>query len=209
MTTGTLFPLSGDFPANLVVQLKASPATGYQVQKWEGTDHNLLISTNNSVLMDADKTVKVYFEPSTVINYTLTTSVVGENGWLTPVTRSWAKDTEVELLAGPDPGYRVKVWTGTINNDTTNISNSVKMTSDKTVTVQFEIDPDYIEDPDSDLDPAVPDAQGWIISPYTYDSIFLCPSDEVLGNVIRFTYYNDTGDEKTVDFHMKFYADIG
>ena len=214
LTTGTLSPSSGFYDANSVVQLEASPATGYQVQKWEGTgDHDIFTSTNNSVLMDADKTVKVYFEPSTVINYTLTTSVIGGHGFITPSPtippEEWEKGITVTLLAGAEDGYRVAEWTGTDYDDRISETNYVTMTSNKEVTVRFEVDPDYIEDPDSDLDPAVPDAQGWIISPYTYDNIFLCPSDEVLGNVIRFTYYNDTGEEKTVDFHMKFYADIG
>ncbi len=72
----------------------------------------------------------------------LTTQVTGGNGTISPPTRQYNLGSIIPLTATPNTGYRVKAWTGTNNDpayDTT--SNSVTITAEKTVTVEFELIP--------------------------------------------------------------------
>ena len=134
---GTLAPATGSQTANAVVFLIATPATGYRVKKWTGTDNDISTATTNRVTMTSAKTVTVEFE---VITYLmLTTAVVNGHGTLTPATGLQAANTVVTLTATPGTGYRVKKWTGTNNDTITAATNQVTMASAKTVTVEFEL----------------------------------------------------------------------
>ncbi|MHC4501404.1 MAG: right-handed parallel beta-helix repeat-containing protein, partial [Planctomycetota bacterium] len=63
------------------------------------------------------------------------------HGYVDPNNRPYPRDTEVELVAHIDYGYRVKEWWGTDDDSSTEPNNTVTMTSDKTVTVEFEESP--------------------------------------------------------------------
>ncbi len=78
----------------------------------------------------------------------LTTSVIGGHGTLSPASGSYNSGTVVHLTAVPDNGYQVKSWSGTDNNTLTTTANTVTMTADKTVTVEFEAIPDGNNDMD-------------------------------------------------------------
>jgi hypothetical protein len=132
---GTLAPLTGPQVQDAVVDLTASPDAGYRVKTWTGTANDALKTNTNTVLMSSDKSVTVEFEPITV---TLTTSVVGGHGTLAPLTGPQTVNTTVTLLASPEAGYRVKTWTGTANDALKTNTNTVFMSADKTVTVEFE-----------------------------------------------------------------------
>ncbi len=72
-------------------------------------------------------------------NYTLTTSVVGIHGSISPLTgNTYAAFTEVKLTATADTGYKVKQWTGTDDNNSVDSNNVVTMTGNKPVTVEFQ-----------------------------------------------------------------------
>jgi len=73
--------------------------------------------------------------------YSLTASVAGANGSVSPASGTFAAGTVVPLTATPDAGYRVKAWTGTDNDSATTNTNNVTMDSNKTVTVEFEAIP--------------------------------------------------------------------
>lgn len=51
----------------------------------------------------------------------------------------YAEGQVVALTASPDEGYRVKLWTGTDDDSKTTLANTVTMTTNKTVTVEFEL----------------------------------------------------------------------
>lgn len=74
--------------------------------------------------------------------YTLSASVNGGNGSVTPESgRYYAADTvAVSLTASPDSHYNVDSWTGTADDSSVLNTNSVTMSSDKTVTVSFAIE---------------------------------------------------------------------
>ncbi|MEJ2703019.1 MAG: S8 family serine peptidase, partial [Sedimentisphaerales bacterium] len=69
--------------------------------------------------------------------YTLTVKVIGgEHGTVKPQGGSFNKFTIVTLRATTDPGYRVE-WTGTDDDSSRALTNTVTMDSDKIVTVSF------------------------------------------------------------------------
>jgi hypothetical protein len=68
--------------------------------------------------------------------YQLVVNTVGENGTVSPRFGTFDKFTVVKLTATLDPGYRVK-WIGTDNDSSTELTNTVTMDSNKTVTVEF------------------------------------------------------------------------
>lgn len=75
----------------------------------------------------------------------LVTQVIGGHGSISPSNRAYDNNTTVSLIATPNADYRVKTWTGTNNDSTTNTVNTVTMNNNKLVTVEFEL---IIGDPD-------------------------------------------------------------
>ncbi|MHC4388128.1 MAG: S8 family serine peptidase [Planctomycetota bacterium] len=64
------------------------------------------------------------------------------HGYVDPnISRVYPWGTEVLLIAHPDYGYRVREWTGTDDDLSTDPNNTVIMTTDRTVTVEFEVSP--------------------------------------------------------------------
>lgn len=61
------------------------------------------------------------------------------HGSLNAVGGIYADGTIVSLVATPSSGYKVKTWTGTNNDASTSRFNSVTMSADKVVTVEFEV----------------------------------------------------------------------
>ncbi|MHC4497521.1 MAG: right-handed parallel beta-helix repeat-containing protein [Planctomycetota bacterium] len=62
------------------------------------------------------------------------------HGYVDPNSRHYPQDAVAQLTAHADPNYRVKAWTGTDNDSSTWPNNTVTMTGDKHVTVEFELD---------------------------------------------------------------------
>ncbi len=135
---GTIAPSAGQYDPGTMVTLTATPDPGYRVKQWIGTDNDAGTLNTNTVTMNSDKTVTVEFEETTATKYLLTTTVIDGNGTLAPSSAKFALGTVVTLTANPDPGYRVKQWTGTDNDASTSNTNTVTMDADKLVTVKFE-----------------------------------------------------------------------
>ncbi|MBM4025443.1 MAG: DUF11 domain-containing protein [Planctomycetes bacterium] len=125
----------GIFREGQVALVAALPATGYRVKSWTGTDNDSSKANSSTVTMTSPKTVTVEFEP---IPCTLEASVVGGNGSVSPTNQTYNYGQVASLVAQPDAGYRVKAWTGTDSDGSKDNGNSVTMTSDKIVTVEFE-----------------------------------------------------------------------
>jgi len=136
-------PLSG--PVNQYTQVPLSlvgPVPfGYGV-KWTGTDDDGSHSQNNVVTILADKTVIVEIEEyafELVLNVgdggsvTVTSDPNGVNGLYPP-------GTVVHLTAIPDPCSVLWEWRGTDNDILLTHDNTVTMTGDKTVNVEFIFD---------------------------------------------------------------------
>ncbi|MBN1787088.1 MAG: right-handed parallel beta-helix repeat-containing protein [Sedimentisphaerales bacterium] len=170
LTTLDLFPngtldtyTAQPFPKDTTVNINASPEPGYVVRQWfwgpastfnindagtytitEPNDPN--ISGDPTVLpliLDVnDTTVSVEFKINPV-TYMLDTDVIGGNGLIDPRRGPQPGGMVVQLIATPDPGYRVKQWTGTDDDGSTALTNTVTMTTDKDVSVEFEPIPQY------------------------------------------------------------------
>lgn len=68
--------------------------------------------------------------------FELTVNVVG-NGIADPNSGTYETGAVVTIETWPDIGYWVKAWTGTDNDSSTELTNTVTMVSDKIVTVEF------------------------------------------------------------------------
>jgi hypothetical protein len=69
---------------------------------------------------------------------TLTTLTVGGEGIISPAGGLYQQETVLTLTSTPSPGYRIKGWHGTENDQSTARTNVVTMDSDKTVRVELE-----------------------------------------------------------------------
>ena len=136
---GIVSPTSGTYDDGTVVNLTATPNSGYQVASWSGTDDEPSTATIQTVTMDKDETVIVTFEEIPAAQYTLNASVPNGHGTISPTGGTYDRNVLLTLTATSDTGYRVKAWFGTNNTTTTATANSVTMHEDKTVTVEFEV----------------------------------------------------------------------
>jgi hypothetical protein len=164
---GTLSPTSGTYDEGETVILTATPFTGYQVATWSGTSDDSSTASTNTVIMNSDKTVTVSFESIPVTQYSLTASVSGGNGAVSPTTGTYDDGETVILTATPDTGYYVMSWSGTDDDNSTAISNTVVMNSNQTVTVIFSCtDPNDADTDDDGILDDVEDAnQNGIVDP--------------------------------------------
>jgi hypothetical protein len=140
------------YAAGTVVQLDATPDSGWTFSHWTGpvADAN---SAQTSVTMDADTTVTaVFILPE--VNYRLTVATEGQ-GAVTPSPDAvnYPAGTQVQLSATPDPGWTFSHWTGPVV-DADSAQTSVTMDADITVTAVFLA----AEENDQDED-GVPDSQ--------------------------------------------------
>ena len=132
----------------VIVRAVADP--GWQVRQWTGTDNDgdALGRDYAYVTMLSDKTVTVEFVRDNFVR--LDVQVVGSNGSVVPKRKTFDRadypddwPVEQELEAIPDEGYRVRRWTGTDDDTSTDLINYVTMNWSKTVTVEFEEVPLY------------------------------------------------------------------
>jgi len=69
--------------------------------------------------------------------YQLTVTVVGGHGTVEPSTGFFRKYSVVELAANPEPSYTIKQWTGTDNDLSRKLTNTVTIYGDTNVVVEF------------------------------------------------------------------------
>jgi Fe-S cluster biogenesis protein NfuA len=102
---GSIAPPTAVYDHGSVVDLTATPATGYHFVEWTGACTG---SGACSVTMDAAKTVSATFAINT---YTLTVTQP-ENGSIAPPTAVYDHGSVVDLTATPATGYHFVEWTG-------------------------------------------------------------------------------------------------
>jgi von Willebrand factor type A domain-containing protein/uncharacterized protein DUF11/List-Bact-rpt repeat protein len=120
------------------VDLLAIPAPGYRVKAWTGTRFDSRIINENVVVLDDDKTVTLEFEPiPVVLNY----NQIGTGGVIPATSGTYVIGTEVPLTSTPDPGYEVRRWINSDNDETTGTNNAVTLDESKDVFVEFQPTP--------------------------------------------------------------------
>ena len=134
---GTVNPTTGNnYPAGTIVDITATPNTGWQFDSWSG---DLIGSTNpTNITMDTNKSITATFTEINISYYTLTINIIGE-GTVNPTTgNKYLEGTIVNITATPDTGWKFTRWTGDLNlwiNPTT-----ITMNSDKNITTIFTAD---------------------------------------------------------------------
>jgi uncharacterized repeat protein (TIGR02543 family) len=151
---GTVEPNGGTFTEGTVVDLVATPASGYEFTGWSGDASGTATST--SVTMDANKSVTATFteiiEPE---YYILSTSVTG-SGSVSPESGEYVEGTVVSLTATPATGYVFESWSGDASG--TSATTSITMDSDKAVVANF-IEDTPPEDCDNPVSISIPFVQ--------------------------------------------------
>jgi hypothetical protein len=134
---GTTDPAVGvhTYVEGAVVDITATPATGYEFDHWSG---DCTGTGACQVTMDADKAVTAHFDLLPPL-YTLTMAVdPSGGGTTTPAVgdHTYEEDELVAISATPAVGYEFDHWSGDVANPN-EPSTTVTMDGDKTVTAHF------------------------------------------------------------------------
>jgi len=130
----TLNPAGGTYDAGTVVELTATPASGWQFAGWSGALSGMTNPT--SITMDSNKTVTATFSQIPVEQYTLTVNTVGQGSvTLKPSGGIYDAGTGVTLTAVPESGWQFDGWSGDLSG--TLATKVILMNSDKEVTATF------------------------------------------------------------------------
>ncbi len=139
--SGTIAPSSGShsYAQGAVVDITATPASGWQFSGWTGTGIADPKSAATTVTVDAARTVTAKFtQQAAATNYKLTMATNG-SGTITPSSgnHSYAQDTVVKITATAASGWQFAGWTGSGIADPSSASTTVTMDAAKTVTAKF------------------------------------------------------------------------
>ncbi|MDP2891112.1 MAG: ice-binding family protein [Bacteroidota bacterium] len=126
-------PLQTTYNHGTVVNLTATPNTGFSFVSWTGDATGLVNAT--SVTMNSNKTVTANFTAVVVNTYTLNVTAVNGTVLKVPSKTAYNSGEIVVLTATPATGYVFTSWTG----DATGLVNpvSVTMNANKNVTANF------------------------------------------------------------------------
>ena len=120
------------------LNLKATPNTGWRMERWEGTNNDSSTSSTNTVIMNSDKSVRIFFKK---VTHTLTiqTPSPSDGGTISPSPGSYNKehDDVVSLTATPSFGWQIDHWGGTNDDSSASTTNTVTITSDKSIRISF------------------------------------------------------------------------
>jgi hypothetical protein len=123
-----------------VVNLLATPDTGYRFTKWSG-DVDTIADVNaasTTITMNGDYSITANF----VTKYDLTISSTEGGEVTTPGVGTFPYDggTVVDLVVTPDAGYRFVKWTGNVSNisDVDAATTTITMNGDYSITANFE-----------------------------------------------------------------------
>ena len=127
---------SAEYVAGATISVTATPATGWTVLGWSGTENDTLASSMNTLIMPGrNHTVSVAYGESLLPCYRLSLSHSGNGAdpVATPARSDGCNNGEyvsgqdVALTAGPAAGWRVAGWAGTLDDASTSTSNSLAM----------------------------------------------------------------------------------
>ena len=136
----TLNPPGGSYLEGTSVEVTALPSEGWEFDHWSGDLHG---STNpETIVMNNERSITATFTEIPVTEYDLTINVTGQGSVsATPPETPYEQGTVVSLTATPGTGYQLTSWSGTDDDTSAALTNTVTMNSDKTVTVTFSLIP--------------------------------------------------------------------
>ena len=106
-SNGTVEPSEGTFLEGSEVTLTANPDNDFHFEKWSGD----VTGTENPLtfIMDSDKEITAHFYQTYQLNIT------AENGTVEPGSGEYKANTQLELEATPDEGYKFLAWNGPVS----------------------------------------------------------------------------------------------
>ncbi|MEA2600271.1 MAG: in [Acidobacteriota bacterium] len=124
---------AGEHYAGEVIQLQSTPAIGWALQSWSGTDDDASTAATNTLTMPAaPHTVSAtYYAPCFALTLTHTGS--GANPVASPASSpscpagQYKYGEPLQLTASPAAGWRVGSWTGTAHDASRGLTNTVAM----------------------------------------------------------------------------------
>jgi hypothetical protein len=136
---GTTNPAIGSYyhSQGTVVNISASPNSGYEFDYWTG-DVASPYSQSTTVTIDSDKSVIAHFKQTTKYTLTMAKSPI-EGGSIIPGVGNHQYDAGavVTIQASPEPGYDFLRWDGEVA-DLYSMTTTVTMNKSKTVTAIFQ-----------------------------------------------------------------------
>ncbi|MBN1345859.1 MAG: hypothetical protein JXQ73_24425 [Phycisphaerae bacterium] len=130
---GTVQPSNGFYDSGDAVTLTATPASGWQLMRWEGDASGTSLTTQ--VTFNTDKSVRAIFGTGP---YRFDVSVVGQ-GSVDPPTGGYDLGDVVPIYATPADGWHFVRWSGDVAG--LQPSTSITVEGDTAVTARFEANP--------------------------------------------------------------------
>lgn len=127
---------AGRYVDGALITLTASPAAGWWVSSWSGTDNNASNALTNTATMPAgNHSVTVTYSTSAPSCYALTKSATGSGSvpLASPASSPGCPSSQyytgelIRLTASPSTGWRVAGWTGTSNDASVSSDNTLTM----------------------------------------------------------------------------------
>jgi preprotein translocase subunit YajC len=135
------------YNAGTVVNLVATPASGYRFVNWTG-NVGTIANTNSAsttIIMNADYSIIANFEAIPPIQYNLTISTTTGGTVTTPGqgTFTYNAGTVVNLVATPTSGYQFVNWTGNVGTvaNVSAASTTIALNSNYSIAVNFAVIP--------------------------------------------------------------------
>ncbi len=134
----------GRYAQGEVIMLAATPSSNQRVQAWSGTSiaPGLGLGVNNVTMPDADHTVNVTYQTCNVL--TISATGAGDPPGVFPASSegcaagTFVEGQAIQLTAAPAAGFRVSGWSGTADDASTALTNSLTMpASDRSVAVTY------------------------------------------------------------------------
>ena len=126
-----------------VVDLVATPTTGYRFVNWTGNVATIANpnAASTTITMNGDYSITATFEETEGTYYTLTVGVTG-SGSTSPATgqHTYAAGAVISISATPAGGYHFVSWTGNVGTvaNVNAASTTITMNSDYSITANFE-----------------------------------------------------------------------
>jgi uncharacterized repeat protein (TIGR02543 family) len=123
------------YDSNSVVQMTATPSTGFTFTGWSGDATG---STNPlSMIMSGNKNITANFTASAVTQFSITLTTTNGTVAANPSQVLYDSNTVVQLTATPNTGYSFSGWSGDATGSTNLLS--VTMNGNKNITANFAI----------------------------------------------------------------------
>ena len=129
------------YDTGTIVNLAATPASGYEFASWTGDVGTVadVTAASTTITMTGHCSITANFAPISPVRYNLTVASTAGGSVTTPGEGTFIYDagTEVDLMAAPAGGYRFVDWSGNGVVDPDSARTTVTMDADRDVTANF------------------------------------------------------------------------